>query len=96
MPISDVNKNVFADVVYDNATLYIPNGEKLFYDKREPWNLFFYIVEMDINCIDEVKGEHGKVKGIYDLSGRRITEVRAITFPSYTPFPLTEVTIIVK
>ena len=69
------NANIFADVVYDNAKLYIPNGTKSFYDKREPWNLFFYIVEMDFTGIDEVKSENEKVEGIFDLSGRRITEI---------------------
>ena len=67
--------DIFADAVYDNATLYIPNGTEQLYQKREPWNIFFYIVEMDFTGIDEVydevKGESGKQKGVcYDLSGR--------------------------
>ena len=68
------DENIFTDTVYDNATLYIPNGTKSLYEKREPWNIFFYIVEMDFTGIDEVfdemKGESGKVKTVYDLSGR--------------------------
>ena len=67
--------NIFADAVYDNAVLYVPTGTKSLYEKREPWNLFFDIVEMDFTGIDEVldevKGEGGKVEGIYyDLNGR--------------------------
>lgn len=70
-----VNRNVFADVVYDNATLYVPNGSKSFYEKREPWNLFFYIDETDFTGIDEVKRDNEKVEVIYDMNGRRITEI---------------------
>ena len=70
------DENIFTDAVYDNATLYIPNGTKSLYEKREPWNIFFYIVEMDFTGIDEVfedvKGENGKVKTIYDLQGRKV------------------------
>ena len=62
--------NIFADAVYDNAVLYVPIGTKSLYEKREPWNLFFDIVEMDFTGIDEVKGENGEVKTVYDLSGR--------------------------
>ena len=64
--------DIFADAVYDNATLYIPNGTEQLYQKREPWNLFFYIAEMDFTGIDEVKGENGEVKTIYDLQGRKV------------------------
>ena len=66
--------DIFADAVYDNATLYIPNGTKSLYEKREPWNIFFDLVEIDFTGIedvyDEVKGEDGKEKTIYDLQGR--------------------------
>ena len=79
------NVNIFASAVYDRATLYIPYGTKSLYDKREPWNRFFYIKEMDFTGIeevyDEVKDESGtngrrpeglkaNVKAIYDLQGR--------------------------
>ena len=46
-----VDANIFTDAVYDNATLYIPNGTEQLYQKREPWNTFFYIVEMDFTGI---------------------------------------------
>ena len=69
------SENIFANATYDNATLYVPNGTKSLYEKREPWNLFFYIAEMDFTGIDEVfdelEGEDGKVEGVYyDLNGR--------------------------
>ena len=70
------DENIFTDAVYNNATLYIPNGTKSLYEKREPWNIFFYIVEIDFTGIedvyDEVKGENGKVQTIYDLQGRKV------------------------
>ena len=68
--------NIFADTVYDNAVLYVPTGTKSLYEKREPWNLFFDIVEMNFTGIDEVldevKSEIGKVKTIYDFQGRKV------------------------
>ena len=67
-----VDANIFTDAVYDNATLYIPNGTKSLYEKREPWNLFFYIVEMDYTGIENVKAESGEVQTIYDLTGRKL------------------------
>ena len=67
------NENIFASTVYDNATLYIPGGTKSLYEKRVPWNKFFYIKEMDFTGIDELKGEDVKLKGVcYDLSGRAV------------------------
>ena len=73
-PISG-SENIFANDTYYNATLYVPNGTKSLYEKREPWNLFLYIAEMDFTGIDEVfdelEGEDGKVEGVYyDLNGR--------------------------
>ena len=65
--------DTFADAVYDNAILYVPTGTKSLYEKREPWNIFFDIVEMDFTGIDEVKAENGQVEGVYyDLSGRAV------------------------
>ena len=67
------NTNIFTNAVYDNAMLYVPNGSKSFYEKREPWNLFFYIVEMDFTGIDDVKAKSGEENGIYyDLNGRAV------------------------
>ena len=43
--------DIFSSMVYDNAVLYIPNGTESRYEKREPWNLFFDIIEMDFTGI---------------------------------------------
>ena len=64
------NANIFANAVYDNATLYIPNGTKSLYEKREPWNLFFDIAETDFTGIDDIEAENGNVRNVYDLQGR--------------------------
>ena len=68
--------DIFADAVYDNATLYIPNGTEQLYQKREPWNMFFYIVEIDFTGIedvyDEEEAECERVQTIYDLQGRKV------------------------
>ena len=67
------NTNIFTYTVYDNATLYVPTDTEQLYQKREPWNLFFYIVEMDFTGIDDVKAESGEENGIYyDLNGRAV------------------------
>ena len=64
--------DIFANAVYDNATLYIPNGTKSLYEKREPWNIFFDIVEMDFTGIDDMEAEGERVQTIYDLQGRKV------------------------
>ena len=67
--------NIFSDAAYDNAVLYIPNGTKSLYEKREPWNLFFYIEEMDFTGIDEVKEHIIENNVVYDLQGRKIEKM---------------------
>ena len=74
------SEGIFADVVYDDAILYVPVGAKYRYEKREPWNIFFDIVEMDFTAINNVKGEpmvdasqSGELKSVYyDLGGRAV------------------------
>lgn len=69
-PISG-NANIFDDAVYNNATLYVPYGTKSLYKKREPWNIFFSIVEMNSTAINEIASDNGYVKGVYyDLLSR--------------------------
>ena len=64
--------DIFANAVYDNATLYIPNGTEQLYQKREPWNMFFDIVEIDFTEIEDVEAEGERVQTIYDLQGRKV------------------------
>ena len=69
------SENIFSSDAYNNACLYVPTGRKFAYEKTAPWSNF-HIVEMDFTGIDEVldevKGENGKVKTIYDLNGRAV------------------------
>ena len=69
------SENIFSSDAYNNACLYVPTGRQFAYEKATPWNNF-YIVEIDFTGIDEVldevKGEDGKVKTIYDLRGRAV------------------------
>ena len=67
------SSNIFSNAAYDNATLYVPNGTEQLYQKREPWNLFFYIAEMDFTGIESVEAEGERVKDVYyDLNGRAV------------------------
>ena len=65
---------VFNNVDKSACTLYVPYGAKETYAATDGWREFQNIVEIDPAGIDEVfdevKGESGKVKAIYDLSGR--------------------------
>ena len=63
------SENIFSIDAYNNACLYVPEGRKFAYEKTTPWNKF-YIVEMDFTGIEELKSENGKVKTVYDFSGR--------------------------
>ena len=66
------NANIFSNAVYDNATLYVPTGAKSLYEKREPWNMFFNMQEIDYTGIEDINAENGNVKTIYDLHGHRV------------------------
>ena len=68
-PIS-ADISIFTSDVYDNATMYIPNGTKSLYEEEEPWNKFSNIVEMNFTNIKEIAEQRAGNKAIYDLSGR--------------------------
>ena len=63
--------------IYTTATLYVPVGSKDAYAAANGWSEFYNIVEMEFTgideVVDEVKGENSKVKDVYDLSGRKVT-----------------------
>ena len=40
-----INKNVFMDVVYSNASLYVPYFKKMVYSSTIPWSYFVNIIE---------------------------------------------------
>lgn len=55
----------------------MPVGSKDAYAATNGWSEFTNIVEMEFTgideVVDEVKGENSKVKDVYDLSGRKVT-----------------------
>ena len=67
----------FSGVNTNSATLYVPVGSKDAYAAANGWSKFYNIVEMEFTgideVVDEVKGENSKVKDVYDLSGRKVT-----------------------
>ena len=69
--------SIFSGVTTNSATLYVPVGSKDAYAAANGWSEFYNIVEMEFTGIDEVvddvKGENSKVKDVYDLSGRKVT-----------------------
>ncbi len=76
-PISDYD-NVFDDVVFAMATLYVPKGRVETYQSAEIWKNFFEIKEIDENAasptisVDENVG----VVGIFDINGRRLSHTQ--------------------
>ena len=69
--------DTFSSVITNSATLYVPVGAKTAYEAADYWKNFTNIVEMEFTgideVVDEVKGENSKVKDVYDLSGRKVT-----------------------
>ena len=47
-------------------------GTKSLYESIRPWNVFLNIQEIDFTGIEDVKYEDAKVKGVYDLHGKKV------------------------
>ena len=66
------SETIFSETAYNNACLYVPVGSKDSYAKTSPWS-YFDIKEMDFtgieNVLDDIKGENGNTKTIYNLNG---------------------------
>ena len=66
------SETIFSETAYNNACLYVPVGSKDSYAKTSPWS-YFDIKEMDFtgieNVLDNIKGENGNTKTIYNLNG---------------------------
>ena len=50
------SENVFSSDVYNNACLYVPEGQKFAYEKTAPWKNF-HIVEKDFTGNDKMNGK---------------------------------------
>ena len=65
----------FDDVVYSNATLYVPTGALKKYSSAPHWQNFFKIEEFDalIDAIQDVTEKISTETNVYDLQGRRFS-----------------------
>ena len=56
-----------------NCSLYVPSEAKSAYQQAEQWRDFFFVEDLPASIgevFEDVKGESGNVKAIYDLQGR--------------------------
>ena len=73
----DLEEDNFEDVVYDNATLYVPIGAKSRYMTSIGWSRFKNIVETDDfpTAVSAVKADQpSKAAPVYSLSGQRLSQ----------------------
>ena len=65
---------IFADEVYQNATLFIPQGCKSAYENTKPWKNFHNIVETDFSENESIKPDKNTPTEIarFDLSGHKL------------------------
>lgn len=66
----------FDDIVYSNATLYVPTGTLKKYSSALHWQNFFKIEEFDalIDAIQDVTLKSSTESYVYDLQGRRLSK----------------------
>ena len=66
-------RNVYGPIVVKHSDLTLDGAETPFYD--ENFTSAFRVEEVEAPTgVDEVKGENGEVKAIYDLTGRKVAE----------------------
>lgn len=70
----------FKDEVYENATLYVPNGSLELYRAADVWKEFKNIAEFDPTGIDDIIVDEAEAP-IYTLKGERVSGTRA-TLPA--------------
>lgn len=73
--------NIFDDYTYDNATLHVPEGKENAYGKELPWRFFSNVVALTDSDpkptgIKTIEKDVLTKERIYDLSGRRLTELQ--------------------
>ena len=73
--------NIFDDYTYDNATLHVPEGKENAYGKELPWRFFSNVVALTDSDpkptgIKTIEKDVLAKERIYDLSGRRLTELQ--------------------
>ncbi len=68
-PVCDLNMNFMQDVK-QNATLYVPEGQKEVYMNALVWKEFYNIVEFDASGIEDVEYNEVWPVKYYDINGR--------------------------
>lgn len=53
---------IFSDITFSNATLFIPNGTLGRYESVDPWRFFANIVETDFSGVEEVGSDMSDVR----------------------------------
>ena len=72
--------SIFEDEVLKNATLYVPIGTKVNYEKVDPWRNFWNIEEGDYEATsginDIVHSSEGNIVEVnrYDVSGKHVSK----------------------
>ena len=73
----DLEEDNFEDVVYDNATLYVPVGSRINYMTSIGWSRFKNIVETDDfpTAVSIAKADQpSKAAPVYSLSGQHLSQ----------------------
>ena len=72
-----ISLNCFSAETKAEATLYIPTGTRQLYEATKGWD-FANIVEIEMEQgIEGIEFGKMKMENVYDLQGRRLTEVPA-------------------
>ncbi|MDE6395881.1 MAG: leucine-rich repeat domain-containing protein, partial [Muribaculaceae bacterium] len=71
----EANHNIFDSAIYDDATLYVPKGQKQVFMKANPWGYFYHIDDEGLNGVEDVTVEtegaidFDKDYEVYSLNG---------------------------
>lgn len=74
MEPQNIDENAFHQDIYNNSTLYIPNGTKEKYKVRKGWKNFIWMEEKDMTGIEAITNDVKSVKHRYTLDGKRVNE----------------------
>ena len=85
--IFNIDKNVFSDQTYLNATLYVPEGRQKAYEAATGWQKFVYMEEGVPDGIEDIKSERNDAIEIacYNSDGIAINApVRGLNIIKYS------------
>ena len=78
-----IRENVFDDTVYENATLFVPEGTSENYMETDYWSRFSNFVELadPTTSITMPRVQSPKPTGVYDLQGRLVSNSSTKNLP---------------